>query len=237
LPRRKIPILLMAATVLVAVSASASDFWLAKDWKQWSGHECSVLLTESPWTHTWRAGPEFRHNDANPGATGVMVGPEDQMMYVVQVRSSLPVRQALIRRQQLELNYDKMSGDEQKAFDAKATKILDRSYDDFVLVHVDFSGTAGRGALETQIRVLAQKPERLRALLIAEDGFKLGPSRVDPSLQDATFDAIFPRVVNGVPVVQDGQKRFSIQFQSPSNQVVRVEFDLSKMLVNGKPSF
>ncbi len=235
--RRITPILLMAATLLAALSTSAADFWLSKDWKQWSKHECSVLLTESPWTHTWRAPRELIHSDAAAGATGHMLGPEDQMMYIVQVRSSLPVRQALIRQQQLQLNYDKMSGDEQKSFDAKAAKILDRSYDDFILFHVDFSGTPGRGGIVMQRRALAQKPESLRTSLVAEDGFKLSPSRVDPNLQEATFDAIFPRVVNGVPVIQDGQKRFSIQFQSPSNEPVKVEFDLSKMLVNGKPNF
>jgi hypothetical protein len=236
--RRSIPILLIAATFLAALSASASDFWFAKDWHQWSAHECSVLLAESPWTHTWRAGPEFRRIDPDPGTTGIMSGPDGgQMIYIVQLRSSLPLRQALIRRQQLQLNYDKMNGDEQKAFDAKTAKILDRSYDDAILVHVDFSRTTGRGGLVMQNKELAQKPERLHALLVTEDGFELRASRLDPNLQDATFDAIFPRTVNGVPVVQDGQKRFSIQFQGPSSQPVRVDFDLSKMLVNGKPNF
>ena len=100
---RKIPILLVAlATVLAAFTVQASDFWLAKDWNQWSAHECAVLLAESPWTHTWRAAPEFTRVDPEPGTGGVMSGPDGgQMIYAVQLRSSLPLRQALIRRQQL----------------------------------------------------------------------------------------------------------------------------------------
>jgi hypothetical protein len=237
-PRRYITTLLAIALLAsAALTVQASDFWISRDWKQWSKGECGVLLAESPWTHTWRPGPEIKRSDTNPGATAGTINPEDQLSYVVQLRSSLPVRQALIRQQQLDQNYDKMSADERAAFDTRAAQILDRNYGDTILVHVDFSSIGASIPLKRQIVGLAQKPESLRALLVAEDGFKLDASHVNLTPSDATFDITFPRAVEGAPVIKGGQKRFAIQFQNPANQPVRVEFDLSKMLVNGKPSY
>jgi hypothetical protein len=53
--------------------------------------------------------------------------------------------------------------------------------------------------------------------------------------------------MSGAPVIKDGQKGFSIRFQSPQllimgevnipAQPVKVKFDLGKMLVNGKLNY
>jgi hypothetical protein len=236
--RNHVAKLFIAMLVIYAsVSASASDFWVAKDWHQWAKHECAALLAESPWTHTWRAGRQFTGNDSNPSTPMTMVEPEEQLKYVVQLRSSLPVRRALIRQQQLEQDYDNMSSDQRAAFDTKALQILERKYADSILVHVDFSGTGTIFQFMAQLRELARTPEGLRAFIITEDGLKLSSTRLDVSARDDSFDIVFPRAVNDGPVIRDGQKHFSVQFRNPSKQTVEVQFDLSRMLVNGKPSF
>ena len=49
--RRSIPVCL-AVSALAVITASATDFWISKDWKQWLRSDCENLLTESPWaTH------------------------------------------------------------------------------------------------------------------------------------------------------------------------------------------
>lgn len=53
MPHRKIPILLSILSVF-ALSTAATDFWISKDWHQWSKPECATLLSESPWVQTWR---------------------------------------------------------------------------------------------------------------------------------------------------------------------------------------
>src|SRR5271154_4238294 len=89
----------LAFALLIALAASASDYWLTKDWKQWSKDECTAILTESPWTHTWRSG--------DLGA---------EIVCAIQLRSSLPVREAIVRQLQFEQKYDKLSADQRSSF-------------------------------------------------------------------------------------------------------------------------
>jgi hypothetical protein len=225
MPSRKIPILL-AAVAVFALAANATDFWLTKDWKQWSKGDCENLFAESPWAHTWRSG--------------------DQLAFAVQLRSSLPIRQAIVRQLQFDQKYDKMTDAQRGTFDAQAAQILNRTYDDAILVHVDFSRSSVADRLGADLHAYVQKGiEQLNALLITDDETKLAPSRFDMSPKTpGTFDLVFPRLVNGVPAIKDGQKHFSVQFQTPQliqpdipSRHVRVDFDLSKMAVSGKLSY
>ena len=60
-------------------------------------------------------------------------------MFAVQLRSALPIRQAIVRQLQLQQKYDKMNDTQRSEFDKQAEQILIRSYDNAILVHVDFS--------------------------------------------------------------------------------------------------
>jgi hypothetical protein len=61
------------------------------------------------------------------------------------------------------------------------------------------------------------------------------------------IDLYFPRVTNGAPAIKDAQKQFSLQFQTPQYldtkgvnvmpRRVTINFDLTKMLVDGKPNY
>jgi hypothetical protein len=265
MPRRHISALL-AAAILAVLAVQASDFWLSKDWKQWSKDDCAKLLVESPWAHVWRGGraqginpsgaPQAGQDmNANVQSSGLPNTPNPNyqagvgydLVYAVQLRSSLPVREALVRQQQLEQKYDKMNDADRKAFDTRAAQILNRNFDEAILVHVDYSRGGAGPNLAGELRSSAQKRENLHVSLVTEDGSKISASRVDVNQKEAAFDAIFPRTANGVPVITDGQKRFSIQFQSPqllvvydtnvAAQPVQVEFDLSKMIVSGKLNY
>jgi hypothetical protein len=246
IPRRNIQILIAVLT-LAALTASATDFWLAKDWKQWSKSESAGLLVESPWAHVWRGGNDQRINPSNDSTANTRPVVGYGLVYAVQLRSSLPIRQALVRQQQLDQKYDKMTDAQRSAFDTRAAQILDRKFDDAILVHVDFSEGGAGPNLATDLREFAQKRENLHVSLLTSDGARIAASRVDVSPREAAFDAIFPRMVNGAPAIKEGDKGFSIQFQSPQllivgdvtlpAQPVEVKFDLSKMMVAGKLNY
>jgi hypothetical protein len=251
MPHRKIPICL-AVLLLAAISASATDFWIAKEWKQWSSEETNLLLAESPWVHTWTGG----HVEAaaqgfigpNPPApvAGMGFGIGDLLAYTVQIRSSLPVRQAIVRQLQFNNKYEKMTDNQRTDFDAQAAKILNRNYDDTILVHVDYSRIGPGPILSAQHTALVASRDKLDVSLLNEDSSEIKATRVDVSPSTYSFDAIFPRIVGGAPTIKDGQRRFAIRFQSPlflvfggvnmPAQSVKVQFNLSKMLVNGKPN-
>jgi hypothetical protein len=252
--RRYIPKFLVAAmAIFVALSAQASDFWLAKDWKQWSSHECGILLVDSPWAHGWSGGrpqtiiPAVDNNSRTGLNADAGVGEGNLRKYTIQLRSSLLVREAIVRQLQFDQKYDKMSDAQRGEFDAQAAKILNRSYGDAILVHVDFSAIGFGGVLASQRRAVRDYKDKLNVSLVAEDGSISKATRVDLDWQDCTFDAVLPRLAEGVPVVKDGQRQFSIKFLSPPiivsqgvdipAQEVQVKFDLNKMLVNGKPNY
>jgi hypothetical protein len=227
MPRRKISIL-SAIALLIALTASASEFWLTKDWKQWSKDECTGILTESPWVHTWRSGDL-----------------STEIVCTIQLRSSLPVREAIVRQLQFEQKYDKLSADQRSSFDSQAAQILNRTYDDTILVQVDFSGDAAIRIVPDLHAYVQRSGGSLNAALIADDGTPMPPTQVDWSPKVSGFVLRFPRLTNGVPTVKEGQKHFAVQFQIPpagvataaSSRHVHVEFDLSKMVANGKLSY
>jgi hypothetical protein len=236
---RKISIFL-AITLLAALGAGGSDFWRSKDWKQWSKGDCDALLLESPWSHPWR----YRAEPIDPDLGHELL---DQLYFSVQLRSALPVWRAIVRQLELDQKYDRMNDTQRNAFDAKAGPILNRSYGDIILVHVDFSRSNGSDSLQGAVRLEIAAGDFAPAL-VTEDGTQVSPIRVDISEKDThVFDLIFPRMKDGVPFIKDGQKQFSVQFQSPqilyfrdihiSPRRVKVDFDLSKMIVDGKLNY
>jgi hypothetical protein len=238
-----------AIAVLVALTANASEFWQTENWQKWSKDGCQKLLTESPWAHTWSGvyAANLGPHDRLPGL--VQPGDKNDIFYTIQLRSSLPIREALIREQQLSQNYNKMNADKRKAFDAWTVQKLDQKPEDPILVRVDLTKGAAFSAFD-------QTGRTLDLSLVTDDGTRISATLVEFNQLFRTFDATFPRSIEGVPIFKDGQKHFSIEFQSPQvlvvdsqdvpiqpkqvmtpEQSVQVKFDLTKMLVNGKPNY
>ncbi len=225
---------LFALFVLTVISVGAEDFWLKKDWKQWSKDECVKMLADSPWTKTWRAN-----------------GNEDGIVYVFQLRSALPIREAIVRRLQFDQKYDKMTDTQRATFDAQSGRMLSRSYHDIILVHVDFSKSIAALYLQVSLKQIQKGAADLDASLVTDGGNQVKSIRFDMNEKTPNeFDLLFPRQKDGTPLIKEGQKRFSVQFQSPQvdlgtayptfdtrSQRARVDFDLGKMEVAGKVNY
>jgi hypothetical protein len=214
MPRRKTSILIALLT-LAALTANATDFWLTKDWHQWSKDECATILNDSPWTRV-------------------------EGDYIAQLRSSLPVRGAIVRQLEIAQQYDQKTAAQQKAFDDAAGTILRANYDKTILVRLYFS--KGAPAAGPQIM------KNLQPMLITEDGQQITPTQTDADpMTPNAVDFYFPRLINGAPAIKPTQKQFSFQFQFPQLQAaqesfiraqrVTINFDLTKMLVDCKPNY
>jgi len=239
MPRRYVAAFL-ATLIFAVLSLHASDFWISKDWKQWSRDDCERMLAESPWAHMWRGGPQI-------GLGGTAAG--DALVLSIQLRSAVPVRQAIVRKLQFDQKYDKLTDAQKNSFDTQAGQILNRSYDDTILVHVDFSKSSAADRLRGDLHAYVRNGiEQLDAVLLTDDGTLLKASRFDMNPKGLNeFDLVFPRLSDGASAIKDAQKRFSIQFQSPQllqvfgtdipTRRVRVDFDLEKMSFGGKLSY
>jgi hypothetical protein len=217
-----------AAAILVVLFVSAAaicagDAWVDKDWKVWSKDEVTIVLHDSPWSKHWAKG-QVTTSAALPGVSGA--GREGaaganapQIDYYLQIRSAMPVREAVIRDAQLDRSYDSMSDADKKAFDAQSAQFLNRVYSDAIVIHVLYSSN-----IQTFERQLAEHWQSIRPdavpddfYLINERGDRFSPSHfTSPKGGAYEFDMAFPRTVTGEPIIQPNDKTFQIQFVNPA---------------------
>jgi hypothetical protein len=213
----------LAVLSVGVVGAWAGDGWVDKNWKQWSKDEVKLVLHDSPWSKRWATG-QVNTSAAVPGVSGA--GKEGaagenvpEIDYYLQIRSAIPVREAVIREAQLGRGYDSFTESEKNSFDAQSVQFLNRVYSDAILVHVLYSSNVQ--AFERQLAEHWQSirpdavPEEI--FLINERGNRVAPIRfTSPRGGAYEFDMAFPRTVNGEPVIHEGDKTFQIEFHNPA---------------------
>lgn len=222
--RRGIAVCALMVLGCVALVVRASDVWVDKDWHQWSKDEVNVVLHDSPWSKRWAKG-QVNTSASMPGVSGA--GQEGaagegapRIDYYFQIRSAEPVRDAIVRQFQFDQSYDTaMSADQKKAFDDRSLQILNRRYDDVILVHVIYSSNiqSFERELATYWQSITQDSIKDKVYLITERGDRIAPSRfVSSRTGTYEFELNFPRMVNGEPLIHPGDKEFSIQFTNPA---------------------
>ncbi len=255
---------ILAVLLLAAFTAQAEDFWVKKDWKQWSKEECTKILQDSPWSRKWaksQMGSPQMPGVSGANAEGASGEKTPEMHYDIELQSALPIREAVIRKAQIDQKYDKMTEAQKKEFDSKAGAFLNRSYDDVILVHITFGSNlqAFEREMATYWKTIPPEAPPVDMYLITENGDRVPPIRFNTSQSGAySFDLIFPRMKNREPIVHDGDKVLSLQFTHPAigNQTqinttnptnpsidvfgeerVLIQFKLDKMVVNGKANY
>lgn len=231
----------IAGIALVTGSAAAQGFWTKKPWQKWTSDECQKMLQNSPWAQMWTNVEIVNTPIGQPSdATGRTQDPT--LYYFVQLRSALPVREAVGRAAQIENKYDKASATQKKAIDDSVNAYLARSYDDDIVVHMDYNSNVEvyqRDLLHYwQAFAPGVVPEN--TYLINSRGEKIVPSRMEVAKgAETAVEFIFPRRVNNQLVIQPGDKSFSLQFNSPAvdtlpAQTAYVVFKTNKMIISGQ---
>jgi len=255
---------ILALLLLAALTVQAEDFWVKKDWKQWSKDECTKILQDSPWSRKWaksQMGSSQMPGVSGANAEGASGEKTPEMHYNIELQSSLPIREAAVRMSQINQKYDKMSATDKKDFDAKAQSILSRNYDDVIWIHVTYGSNlqAFEREMATYWKAIAPEAPPVDMYLITEKGERVPPIRINSPQNGAySFDLIFPRMKNREPLVHDGDKTLNLQFTHPAigNQTqknttnpvdpsidvfgeerVLIQFKVDKMVVNGKASY
>jgi hypothetical protein len=235
---------ILAVLSLTVLTTIADDFWVKKDWKQWTSTDCKKLLETSPWTVRKLVENESNVNRLPSAANGAnadtaMNKDTGEVNYIVQVRSAAPIRRALIREQQIEKQYDKMTDAGKKEFDEQMNQLYsDRN--DVIILHVKYSGTREQLNIDISKSWKSIPADTVPAdmTLIASNGSRATPIifSADPDGGDG-FLLTYPRSMLG-----EGFKSFKLQIPHPAlgdfgASKVYVEFKLDKMTFEGKPAF
>ena len=152
---RKTATMTLAVALLVALATAAADFWEKKRYTAWTEKECSKLLENSPWAQRKVADSEVSRDPASnldtPGGDAVTSAGQKteersgalsdlsqqaqriERGYTVQIRSATPLRQAWVRRNQLNLKYDQMTPEQKQNYDRKTENYLSAKFPDTVV--------------------------------------------------------------------------------------------------------
>lgn len=249
----------LAILAVAVLTAHADDFWVKKDWTKWSKDECNKMLTDSPWSKTWSKG-QVNLSAALPSASGgnreSTEGDNNvELHYTVQFRSALPVRRAFVRLSEINAKYDSMDAEHKKAFDAQTEPFLGRTYDDVILVHVEYGSTSQVFVRDMATYWKSIRPDSIPVdfYLINERGDRVSPVKfLSPSAGTYAFELIFPRLKNNEPIVRDGDKNLEVQFVNPAvgsqtatatsvapfgRERVLAQYKVDKMKVDGKLTY
>jgi hypothetical protein len=180
---------------------SPSKMPTSLDWTQWTKQECDAVLNESNWVTT---------------------GDTDWGQLLVQLRSALPVREALLRSLRLKMNYEKMNPKQKQAFDQKYAPEMTEKPDDPIRLYVEHDGK-NEDVYEGQTD---ENPSGWRnshynpappqeAALKLSDGTLVMPIKT-VALQDDTdknrFVYWFPRIINGKPAISSKDAQITFVF-------------------------
>ncbi len=240
--RRLSALLFVTCVSLLCVSSFGEDA-CSKSYTKWSEEYSRKVLANSPWSkpfvlakvHSQAEGyaREDVVKDPNAGARSLTekdrdwgmdrghgVGGEKEIYnaYTLRLFSALPVRQAFVRMFQIINNYEKMPAGQKQQLDQKFAQALGMDMSDQIVVTVSFRATDEEISREVdrQLHQATADSLKTRAYLISEHGGRIQlKDYYPPSGDGAGAKIVFPRVVNGQPVVAGTDKELRFEFTVP----------------------
>lgn len=244
--RIRIVVLLLLAQVCLGEQP-----WEKKPFQKWSAKEVEKVLADSPWAKTVVVGTtnlslagsgpsRAASSRSNAGAMEMSLDASHEnaprISYQVQLRSSMPIRQAIARKLQIDNKYDSLPNERRDAVDAKIKEYLAQTFDDVVVVQVIYSSNVTGYFSDVRRFWMSQNAEQLKgSMFLNAGGKKLEPTSFLAG--DNVFQVTFERnreVAAG--------SNLSLEFQNPQfgllpAQRVFVPFNPKDMAFNGALTF
>jgi len=254
---------LFVGVVLLASVAAAADFWDKKKFTQWNEKEVQKMLANSPWVRSHiesevhidpleRPSLSAEVPQGETGAGAAPTGDSDvglrareqnpRLTYQLQIRSALPVRQALVRRAQLQQDYERLPLEQRQIFDQKSERFLAEDFADRVVIFVTFDSN-----IDFDKRECARYWQKQSTETLKNSVYLLGPKGRKAELQafllagesGQTFQLTFPRMLDGEPLAGPEDKSLQLEFIHPGirgkeERRVLVEFKIKNMLLDGQ---
>lgn len=234
----------LAILFLVSVSTSlGADFWEKKNYKEWSQKECTKLLEDSPWSKQFTLTRVTVMDDSTDRTSSDSQQP--YIKYQVQFRSAMPVRQAIVRQMQLAQKYDSLAPEQKQQFDKSAEQFLAANMENAVVVYVTYATNSQPNDLELARYWQSQTTEVLKNYVYLTPGkgnkVYLGQYVVSQGGQ-RDFQFVFPRQVDGKPILNPTDKSLKLEFTLPvvgrmGDGRAFMEFKVEKMIFEGNIAY
>lgn len=243
--------------VVLTCGVLAKDKFLEKPFKKWSAKETQQVLVNSPWAkqqvfsaaYGTKGGTAGGDNEvkfesdtlgssSDRGRTGVKGEKELFDSYTIRLFTALPIREAHVRAIQIASGYDSKPPEERDKFDVMTQRALNMDTSDKIIVAIDFTTNNKDHLLNVEkgFTQLDAKQLQQGAYLISQ---RLGRVQIleyyPPSPDKTGLKMIFPRTVNGQPVISAEDKE--ITFEWYHDNKVLVTFPVRDLMYNGKLEF
>lgn len=213
--------------------------WEKKSYQQWSLSDVVQVLDDSPWAQT-----QVDHDRISPESA------RTAFQVTVRLRSALPIRQALVRRRQLYVQYDKLTADDQARFDSEVKGFLEcPDCAKYYMVTLDSARGTGPGGgsffdpLET-LKKLSLDELKSTIYLVNDRGERRYLEQfVVLKSEGSGVLFVFPRLDNqGNPFLTSNNKSFYFKvdnklFEKQQITIKRFTFEVSKLIRNSEVVF
>jgi len=245
--------IVLLAVSLITSSAVASyvaqQEWAKKPFEQWTKSDAEAVLNDSQWTVRQEIRLRFdRDVQAAAGAANIASSAEVEVdrdlpvdfLFLVRLRSALPIRQALVRLRQLNPRIDKK---EQVAFDAQTKGLLECPACAANYVVTLSSKSTNRPGADAAYAVFkgGRLADLQRYVYIANEH---GDRRqlvhfVPPKAPGDEAIFFFPRLDDkGAPLLAATNRTLLINLSDKqATSIGTFKIDVSKLIVNGKVEF
>ncbi len=213
---------------------TAKDPWDQQPPEKWSRAQVTALFNNSPWAQ--------QQDYSSPLAGDSTLGQNEIHNYfTVRLFSALPIREAYYRILQIMNHYEEMPEQQQKDFEAHAGGIVHADVHDEVVISVAYNSND-----QTHQRDMKHFLDTQTTATFNQSAYLYSPrlGRLDlvkyvPAANEgigARF--IYPRTVNGQPIIQPGDKDLRFEFwAAPLNQKVMFGFKTSKLMYKGELAY
>lgn len=205
---------------------------LRKGFSSWTLAEATRILIRSPWARK-------QTYTRVVGGVGSGIHGEKEIFntFFVRLLSAPPIRQAYARIQQLQNGYDSMTPAAQSRLDASIAPGLNLDVSRWIVITISFRSNNPNMELSVKRFFDSQTLETIkdRAYLATERFPRVDLAAYFAPREDAVgAKFVFPRRIDGVPVVSPDQKGLNFEVNIPSvYRRLRVHFTVSDLMVEG----
>ena len=201
--------------------------------RTWTLPKAVEILTKSAWVRQ----ETFTRVVGGVGS-GIQGEKEIYNTYFVRLISAEPVRQAYARVKLINVGYDQLPDEEKQRVDREIEEIVDLDVSEWIVVAVSFRSNNHNQEAGFDRFLERQSLETMknRAYLSTEKFPRIQLDAYYPP-REASVGAkfVFPRNLEGVPVVTPDDETIVFEFDTPGNEpVMRATFPVQEMIISGK---